>query len=136
MTPSSDVPPGKPEASPRKCILVVEDELLIRIMVSDELRDAGYDVIEACSADEAVTILTSPVRIDLIVSDVRMPGSLDGLGLLSVARERFPALPVIITSGHLEPAEAITKGANQFVPKPFPVEWVLKAVQDELAREL
>lgn len=136
MIPSSDVPSCEPSASPRKRVLVVEDELLIRIMVSDELRDAGYDVIEAFNADEAVIILSSAVHIDVIVSDVRMPGSLDGMALLGVVRERFPALPVIITSGHLEPTEAIAKGANKFVPKPYAGDWIVRAVQDELGTEL
>lgn len=62
---------------------MVEDEFLIRVWASDELRDAGYDVIEAFNADEALTVLKSHVRVDLIISDVRMPGSFDGMGLLA-----------------------------------------------------
>ncbi len=111
MVPSSDTPQGAPFASSRPRILIVEDEVLIRIMVSDELRDAGYEVIEAATADEAVEILQTALPFDLVFSDVRMPGSMDGLGLLACVRARFPALPVIITSGHMDPALAAVNGA-------------------------
>jgi DNA-binding NtrC family response regulator len=113
-------------------VLVVEDELLIRLIVSDELREAGYDVIEAFNADEALTILRSPAPVDLIISDVRMPGSVDGLGLLVFVREAFPEIPVILTSGHLEAAHALASGAIQFLPKPFGLEVILGAVQNAL----
>jgi CheY-like chemotaxis protein len=72
-------------------ILVVEDELLVRMMISDCLRDAGFKVIEAFNADEAIQILHSDVCIDLVLSDVRMPGSMDGMELMRYAQERFPA---------------------------------------------
>jgi CheY-like chemotaxis protein len=126
-------PPGAPE-SVNKCVLLVEDELLIRLPLSDELRGAGYDVIEAFNADEAVAILRLLVRIDLIISDVRMPGALDGIGLLGVIRERYAALPVIIMSGHLEPSLALTQGANRFLHKPFTPAMMLTAVQEELTK--
>jgi CheY-like chemotaxis protein len=74
---------SQPDTARReKFILVVEDEMLVQIMVSDPLRDAGFNVIEAFNADEAIRILHSGVKIDLMLSDVRMPGSMDGLGLL------------------------------------------------------
>jgi len=136
LTASSNAPPGAPSTSSHKRILVVEDEFLIRMIVSDGLRDAGCHVVEAFNADEALKVLQTSVSFDLIVSDVRMPGSLDGIGLLMFVIENFPALPIKITSGHLDPAQAISKGANEYVPKPFPVKWLVKAVQDELAKAL
>jgi DNA-binding NtrC family response regulator len=102
----------------RTWILLVEDELLIRLMLADELREAGHHVIEACDADEAVIILQT-VTPDLIISDVRMPGSMDGMGLLALVRKSRPELPVIITSGHLQPAQAMAEGAASFVAKPY-----------------
>jgi DNA-binding NtrC family response regulator len=134
MVPSSDTPRGHPEAGAPRRILVVEDELLIRLLVSDELRAAGFEVIEAADADEAVTLLRSLVPIDLIISDVRMPGSIDGLGLLAVVRESFPTLPVIITSGHLESRLAIADGAARFLAKPYGMNAVVDAVRLELAK--
>lgn len=116
------------------CVLVVEDELLIRTMVSDALRDAGFAVIEAIDADEAMRVLQSGVAINLVFSDVRMPGSLDGLALLKNCNELFPDLPVVMTSGHLFPAEALVRGAKQFLPKPYLFEDAVAAVKLELGK--
>lgn len=134
MVSRSDPPLDASFAATRRCILVVEDEVLIRLMVSDELRDAGYDVIEAYNADEALAVLQSDAHIDLIFSDVRMPGSLDGLDLLAVVKTTFPTLPVILTSGHLQPGIAKTQGATQFLAKPFRLQVVVDAVEKELGK--
>lgn len=133
MNPSPVWPQGAACDAARTCILVVEDELLIRFMLSDGLRDRGYHVIEACSADEALIVLDTAVP-DLIISDVRMPGSLDGMGLLSLVRKTLPCLPVIITSAHLQSELALADGATQFIAKPYTMEFVLKAVTAELEK--
>lgn len=128
-------PPAAACNETRKCVLVVEDEFLIRLMLADGLRDIGYHVIEACNSDEALVVLETATP-DLIISDVRMPGSLDGLQLLAVVKRTFPSLPVIITSGHLQPEVAIAHGAAQFAAKPYSMEWVVEAVQMELAKAI
>lgn len=126
--------PGGPALSPmRKCILIVEDEFLIRWMLSEELRQEGYQVIEASDAAEALAILKT-VSPDLIISDVRMPGPLDGMGLLANVRKTMPTLPVIIISGHLHPAQALTQGATQFVAKPYLLEAVVETVKEALGK--
>ena len=117
----------------RTCILVVEDEFLIRFMLSDSLRDVGYQVIEASNADEALKLLESIVP-DLILSDVRMPGSIDGMGLLSRIKITHPSIPVIIASAHLERTVAISAGAADFVAKPYTAELIVKTVENELAK--
>lgn len=117
----------------RKCVLVVDDEFLIRWMLSEELRDAGYQVIEACDATEALRILQT-VRPDLIISDVRMPGPLDGLDLLAKVKEIMPTVPVIIISAHLHPSHALTEGATQFIAKPYILKDVVEAVAKGLAK--
>jgi CheY-like chemotaxis protein len=132
MVPCSETPPGAPFARARPCILVVEDELLIRTMVADELREEGYDAIEACDAGEALTVLQSLVRVDLVFSDVRMPGEVDGLGLMAIVRTSFPALPVILTSGHLEADIALADGACRFLGKPYQFAALLGAVRHAL----
>lgn len=116
------------------CILVVEDELLVRFLVSEIMRDAGYTVIEAVNADEALDIIQTGVHLDLVFSDVKMPGSLDGLGLLKVVKSSHPGLPVLITSGHCDPALAINGGAAHFVRKPYDLDSVLALIGDELER--
>ena len=114
-------------------IMVVEDELLIRIVVSDDLRDAGYEVIEACSGDEALAILESAVHVDLILSDVRMPGSIDGMALLDRVGQMTPGLPVVITSGHLDGCAALSAGACCFVAKPYSRAMIERVVREALA---
>ena len=134
MALSSIALPGARGGPRRRCILVVEDEMLIRIVASDDLRECGHDVIEACNADEALAILHTAAQIDLIVSDVRMPGSIDGMGLLAVVREMRPDLPVIITSGHLAPHVAMAGGAACFLGKPYLPEEIGRAVEHELGK--
>lgn len=133
MSPSPATTGDDVSSKPRTCILLVEDEVLIRLMLADELRDAGHQVIEASDADEALVILEASLP-DLIISDVRMPGSIDGMGLLALVRASQPALPVIITSAHLDPAHAQSRGANLFVPKPYLCGVMLDAAE-ELLRE-
>jgi CheY-like chemotaxis protein len=95
--------------------MVVEDEFLIRIMIADELRHAGYVVVECGTADEAIDILRSGVGIGVMFTDIRMPGSMDGTSLAQAVRREFPALKVVTTSGEKRP-ETLT---GQFVPKPY-----------------
>jgi CheY-like chemotaxis protein len=121
-------------ATSQPYILVVEDELFIRMFITDALRDEGYNVIEAFNADEAVDILMAGKAVDLVFSDVRMPGSLDGIGLLRIIKERFTGLPVILTSGHLDPRVALAEGANKVLSKPYQVGTVLELVAAELAK--
>ena len=130
----TEVPFEPRPTSDATCVLVVEDEFLIRTMVSDALRDAGLAVIEAIDADEAMRVLQSGVAIDLMFSDVRMPGSMDGLALLKTCTELFPDLPVIMTSGHLVPSDAILSGAKRFLPKPYLPEDAIAAVSLELGQ--
>ncbi|MEO6153452.1 MAG: response regulator [Croceibacterium sp.] len=134
VMPSSEWPPFAASTSSRRAILIVEDEILIRTLASDELRDAGFDVIEAVNGDEALAVLKSGVRVDLVFSDVRMPGSLDGVGLLGAVKVGFPEIPVILTSAHLEPTIAVTNGAVCFVAKPYPMNTVVAIIERELAR--
>jgi DNA-binding response OmpR family regulator len=81
-------------------ILLVEDELLIRHVIADYLRDCGFKVYEAASADEAISLLMSPeVSVELVFSDVQMPGSMDGFGLARWVRTNRPGVGVILASG-------------------------------------
>lgn len=80
-------------------LLIVDDEALIRAALSDYLQDCGYKVLEASTADDAILIIEkSNVIIDLVFSDVRMPGSMDGFGLARWIRANPPGLPLILTS--------------------------------------
>jgi CheY-like chemotaxis protein len=83
-------------------VLLVEDEGVIRLVAGDALQDEGFEVIEAWNGDEAALILDGLDRIDVLFTDIRMPGTLDGLDLAALARRRFPTLPVLIVSGCAE----------------------------------
>src|SRR5919198_3220402 len=80
-------------------ILIVAYEVLIRFDVADYLRTCGYRVIEAGNASEAVAVLQSGCRIDLVFSDVQLPGSMDGFALARWVRTHQPEVKVILTSG-------------------------------------
>jgi CheY-like chemotaxis protein len=82
-------------------VLVVEDDVLIRAAASDELRQRGYSVIEAATADEALSVLRSPLRVELVLTDLRMPGAMDGAALVKIIRAEFPFLKVVMVSGQL-----------------------------------
>jgi CheY-like chemotaxis protein len=110
-------------------ILVVEDEVLIRLLIVDILIEAGFQVIQAASADEALKVLQSSVEVDLVMTDIRMPGSLDGLELASRVRANWPTLRIVIVSSDASslrpdlPADAV-------IAKPFsPIEFVDRVKQ-------
>ena len=114
-------------------ILVVEDEFLIRLMLCECLREAGYHVIEARDADEALLMLNLSLP-DLVISDVQMPGSLDGMGLLSLVKTSHPNVPVIVASGHFPETTALAAGADHFVSKPYSYDLMLKITHSILTR--
>ena len=95
--------------------------------------ECAYQVIEAHNADEAKALLRASAP-DIVISDVRMPGSLDGLGLLAFVRDNFPALPVILMSAHLEASQAIAGGAAKFIAKPFEYGQMAEAVRNSLGQ--
>ena len=78
---------------------MVEDEILVRAVAAANLRDCGFDVVEAGNADEAIRVLQAGIRVDIVFSDVNMPGSLDGFGLALWLRRERPDLKFILTSG-------------------------------------
>lgn len=94
----SDAPIGR-EGAAAPVVLVVEDEAVIRMLLAEWLEDAGFVVVEADSADAAIGAFAGRRDISAVVADLRMPGSIDGLGLASWMREHEPAVPIIITSG-------------------------------------
>ena len=114
MLPVDAPRPFHPERdSPR--ILVVEDEVLIRTMVSEALRAEGYQVTEAGNADEAIALLAAGTRAALVFSDVNMPGERNGVQLAKYVHEKHPGIIVVLTSavGHPDLEGEI------FLPKPF-----------------
>lgn len=105
----------------QRSVLLVEDEALIRLMLAAEFEDGGFHVHEAGSADEAVRLLDAGLEVAAIVTDVRMPGSMDGLGLAEWLARHRPGLPVVVVSGYVAPAEAtdLNPAIAAVLPKPY-----------------
>jgi CheY-like chemotaxis protein len=100
-----------------RTILVIEDEILVRMVLADKLREAGYTVVEAASAEEALGVLAHRFDVKVVLSDVQMPGSMDGVALARVVRSAYPKVKIVITSGHVD----AIKGAEHdgFFTKPY-----------------
>ena len=109
-------PVARERAEARPTILVVEDEILIRLDTADTLREQGNRVLEAADAAEALALLKTDKDIALVVTDVQMPGEIDGVDLTRVIKATWSRIPVVIVSGHL-PAEK-AKEADRFLRKP------------------
>ena len=118
-------------------ILVVDDEVLIRMPIAEYLRDCGYRVVEAVNGDEAISVLTAAdCEIDLILSDVQMPGSVDGFALARWVRQNRPGLEIILTSGYAGAAKESKDLCNEkdIVAKPYEFERLLDQIKQSLAR--
>jgi CheY-like chemotaxis protein len=114
-------------------ILVLEDEVLIRALIAEELRLAGFSVIEADRADDALTYIKAGEQVDLVFSDIRTPGSLNGLQLAEILRDKYPDIPVILTSGNVPPRHFGI--VETFVPKPYDVTQAIALISATLAQK-
>lgn len=103
----------------RKAVLVVEDEPLLRMMAMDMIEDAGFDPVEARDADEAIAILEARKDINIVFTDVDMPGSMNGLRLAAAIRDRWPPIEIVITSGHFRLDDSSIPARTVFFPKPY-----------------
>jgi two-component system, response regulator PdtaR len=93
-----------PKPPARMPVLVVEDELLVRIFMADFLEEAGFKVFEAVNADEAIVVLEARPDVQAVITDIEMPGSMNGLALAKAIHQRWPRIGIIVTSGRKRPA--------------------------------
>lgn len=111
-------------------VLVVEDEPLVRAMIAESLTGEGFDVTEASCGDEAAGLKNFPDGFDLLLTDVHMPGQLDGLGVAAQARDRNPDLPIVVVTGRPE----VKRGVSALQPrcalvlKPYRLSAILRAI--------
>jgi CheY-like chemotaxis protein len=103
------------EESRPPAILIVDDEPLIRLVAVETITKAGFEVIEAASADEAIQILERRSDIRVIFTDIQMPGSMDGLKLAHAVHERWPPIKIIVTSGRKLRIEQILPEGGRFL---------------------
>src|SRR5215207_5219524 len=103
-------------------VLVVEDEMVLRMRAVDIVEDAGFTAVEAVNADEALSILESRSDISLLFSDIQMPGSMDGLKLAHAVHHRWPSIKIILVSGQIKVAGAEAPEDSRFFGKPLEVK--------------
>jgi|EndMetStandDraft_8_1072994.scaffolds.fasta_scaffold176779_1 CheY-like chemotaxis protein len=108
-----------PPIPSRPVVLLVEDEPFIRLATADALEDAGFEVIETANAQAAQEVLLRRTDVRVLFTDVKMPGSMNGLELASLVRSRWPHISVVITSGHLEPGNGMLPQEAVFIAKPY-----------------
>jgi CheY-like chemotaxis protein len=117
-------------------VLIVEDEALIRVVVADMLQDRGFKVLEAANANEAIEIIEkTSVEIDLVFTDVRMPGAMDGFGLVKWIQTSRPTVPVLVASGDIGTANADDRRAlgDMFVAKPYDLNHTTAKIHTAIA---
>ncbi len=103
----------------RPVVLVVEDNYLLRMDAADMIEAAGFEVIEAANADDAIAILEARNDIAVVFTDVQMPGSMDGLRLARAVRGRWPPIKIVTTSGQRIIEETDLPEGGRFLPKPY-----------------
>jgi CheY-like chemotaxis protein len=118
---------GQEAKSAPATILVVEDEVLVRMLIADQLRNAGYSVIEAADADEALALLAHTFNVRLVLSDVQMPGSMDGIGLARALRSAYPSVKVLLASGKAAMLDEVQH--DGFFPKPYDVAQIVNRIE-------
>jgi CheY-like chemotaxis protein len=106
------------QRSDRK-VLIVEDEMLLRLIGSDTLAEAGFEVLEADNADAALLLLAQDRDVQLLFTDIRMPGSMDGLELARIVHERWPTIKILLTSGDTWPTRDAIPDDGRFIAKPY-----------------
>ena len=114
-------------------VLIVEDESLTRLDAVEMAETAGFAVVEASNADEAIRILESRNDIRIVFTDIDMPGSMDGLKLARAIRNRWPPIQLIVTSGHVKPAPGEIPDGCRFFPKPYRHEDVVRTLRNLLS---
>ena len=117
-------------ASQRPVVLLVEDEWLLRMDAVEMIRSAGFDVVEAENADDAIEILEVRRDITLVFTDIQMPGSMDGLKLARAVRGRWPPIKIVATSGLVDVGEKDLPEGGRFLAKPYRPEQLADVLRE------
>jgi YesN/AraC family two-component response regulator len=116
-------------------LLVVEDEPLIRLGLASLLEDEGYEVAEAAHAAEAITILEADSSIRVVITDVDMPGDMDGIRLAQYVRHRWPPVQLLVISGKFGLDLTVLPSGSQFLSKPYHQTQILTVLRDLVRSE-
>lgn len=118
-----------PERRAKAIVLVVEDEPIQRLALADAIENGGFEVLEAGDAVSAIAILESRNDVRLVVTDVEMPGAMDGLKLAAAVRDRWPTLEIIVLSAGRAPGPGELPVRAEFVPKPIVTDRLLAKLE-------
>jgi DNA-binding NtrC family response regulator len=121
----------RPEHHAVVTVLVADDEVLLRLSMADRLREEGFAVIEAANADEAIAVLQTAMPVDVVLTDVTMPGSINGVGLARFVETHRPEIKVILTSGTLVAAPAGCR-LDGFFLKPYDLSRIVRLIRSLL----
>lgn len=116
--------------SQRIAVLVVEDEAIVRMSIVEELEEAGFEVFEAANAAKAIEVLIANNRIEVMFTDIDMPGGVDGLKLAASVRDRWPPIKIIVTSGHRKVNVDALPVEARFMLKPYEPEAVIRSIRE------
>jgi two-component sensor histidine kinase len=122
------------ESAALRTVLVVEDEMMLRMRAVDMVEDAGFTSVEAINADDALAILESRSDIELLFTDIQMPGSMDGLKLANAVHERWPLIKIILVSGQLKLTDRDKPADSRFFGKPIEVKQMILEMQDMMGK--
>jgi CheY-like chemotaxis protein len=112
-----------------KKVLVVDDEVFVRMLVADVLDEAGFNVIEAGDAQTALKCLETARNIEVLFTDINMPPGINGLELAAQVHQLWPHIGLVVTSGYERPSDGEIADGGLFVPKPFRSEEIVRAVE-------
>lgn len=119
-------------AMTRPKVLVVEDEALLRTDLAWSLSEVGFDVIEVGNADDAIAVLTATPEIRVMITDVEMAGSMDGVKLARLVRDRWPPVHIFVVSGYHRAPELDLPSQSRFIAKPYDMRRVINAIREVL----
>ena len=110
-------------------VLIVEDEPLLRMHAASLIEDAGFDTLEASSAEEAIEFLETRLDIRIVFTDIDLPGEMNGIRLAAAIRDRWPPVELVLTSGQVKVADKDIQTRGHFLPKPYEARRLIETLQ-------
>src|SRR5256885_15673847 len=111
-------------------VLIVEDEMILRMRAVDIVQDAGFRSVEAVNADQAISILESRSDISILFTDIQMPGTMDGLKLAHAVHDRWPSIKIILVSGQVRPSDEDQPADSRFFGKPLEMKHMIAQLKE------
>jgi two-component system, response regulator PdtaR len=115
-------------------ILIVDDEPILRMLAVEVAEEAGFEVLEAADADEAVALWETHPDVALLFTDINMPGSMDGLKLALAVRDRWPSIKILVVSGRVQPQQSDLPSNSCFLEKPYRAEAMIAELRSLVGR--